>query len=155
AKLVQDLGYLPLALAIARAHAWSMGWSFEQYRMHLAQMLDREQTSGVDYPRSIAATFTLAIEKAAAASPEAEQVLSIAAFLAPDRIPLSIVTEDVMREIAKGEAVAALAEVSLVTREILDDGSPAISLHRLVQEVVRRRLGEGAASIAALATRLV
>ena len=60
-----------------------------------------------------------------------------------------------MNEIEKGEAVAALAEVSLVTRETLDDGSPAISLHRLVQEVMRRRLGEGAAEAAALATRLV
>ena len=68
AQLAQDLGRLPLALAIARAHAWSMGWSFAQYRNHLAQMLEREQTKGVDYPRSIAATFTLAIEKAKATS---------------------------------------------------------------------------------------
>ena len=60
-----------------------------------------------------------------------------------------------MREIEKGEAIAALAEVSLVTRETLDDGSPAISVHRLVQEVMRRRLGEGAAETAALTTRLV
>ncbi len=47
-------------------------------------MLEREQTKGVDYPRSIAATFTLAIEMAAATSPEAERLLGIAAFLAPD-----------------------------------------------------------------------
>ena len=155
AQLAQDLGRLPLALAIARAHAWSMGWSFAQYRNHLAQMLERDRTKGVDYPRSIAATFTLAIEKAKATAPEAERLLAIAAYLAPDRIPLAIVTADVMPEIEKGEAVAALAEVSLVTRETLDDGSPAISVHRLVQEVMRRRLGEGAAETAALATRLV
>ncbi len=155
ARLAQDLGRLTLALAIARAHAWSMGWSFEQYRGHLAQMLDREQTKGVDYPRSIAATFTLAIEKAEATSTKAVWLLAIAAFLAPDRIPLNIVTEDVMSEIEKGEAVAALAEVSLVTRETLDDGSPAISAHRLVLEVARRRLGEGSVQMAALATRLV
>jgi tetratricopeptide (TPR) repeat protein len=155
AKLAQDLGYLPLALAIARAHAWSMGWSFEQYRGHLAQMLLRERTSGVDYPRSIAATFTLAIERAKSASPKAVKLLSIAAFLAPDRIALSIVTQDVMGEIAKGEAVAALGEVSLITRETLDDGSPAISVHRLLQEVVRVGLNEGRAEYAELATRLV
>ena len=156
-KLAHDLGRLPLALAIARAHAWSMGWTFAQYREHLAQtkLLEREQTKGVDYPRSIAATFTLAIEKAKAGAPEAERLLAIAAFLAPDRIPLGIVTADAMSEIEKGEAVAALAEVSLVTRETLDDSSPAISLHRLAQEVMRRRLGEGAAEAAALATGLV
>jgi tetratricopeptide (TPR) repeat protein len=153
--LAQDLGFLPLALAIARAHAWSMGWTFGQYRAHFAQVLDRELPEAVDYPRSIAATFTLAIEKAKASSTEAEHLLRIAAFLAPDRIPLAIVTEDVMSEIEKGEAVAALAEVSLVSRESLDDGSPAISVHRLVQDVVRRRLGEGAGEYAAFATRLV
>ena len=44
AQLAEDLGRLPLALAIARAHAWSMGWSFAQYREHLAQaeVLERE-----------------------------------------------------------------------------------------------------------------
>ncbi len=155
AQLAQDLGHLPLALAIARAHAWSMGWTFAQYRNHLAQILERDRTKGVDYPRSIAATFALAIEKAKATAPQAELLLAIAAYLAPDNIPLGIVTEDAMPEIEKGEAVAALAEVSLVTRETLDDGSPAISLHRLVQEVMRRRLGEGAAETAVLATRLV
>ena len=168
ALLAEDLGRLPLALAIARAHAWSIGWSFAQYRGHFlalppsgllerkpAHMLEKERTDGVDYPRSIAATFTMAIEKAAETAPEAERLLAIAAFLAPDRIPLGIVTQDAMSEIEKGEAVAALAEVSLVTRETLDDGAPAISVHRLVQDVMRRRLGEGAAETAALATRLV
>ena len=116
---------------------------------------DRELTKAVDYPRSIVATFTLAIEKAKATSPDAERLLGIAAFLAPDRIPLGIVTGDVMTEIEKGEAVAALAEVSLVDRQTLDDGSPGISVHRLVQEVVRRRLGQDAAGMAALAVRLV
>ena len=46
AQLAQDLGGLPLALAIARAHAWSMGWTFAQYRNHLAQMLERDQDQG-------------------------------------------------------------------------------------------------------------
>ncbi len=158
AALASDLGRLPLALAIARAHAWSMGWTFAQYREHLAEtkLLEREQTKGVDYPRSIAATFTLAIEKAKATAPQAERLLAIAAYLAPDRIPLAIVTADVMPEIEKGEAVAALAEVSLVTRETLDDGSPAISLHRLVQAVMRRRLAtKNNSEIAALAVHFM
>jgi tetratricopeptide (TPR) repeat protein len=155
ARLAEELGCLPLALAIARGHAWSVGWSFEQYRGHLAQMLDRELPQAVEYPRSIAATLTLAIEEAESASPKAGRLLGIAAFLAPDRIPLGIVTEDVMSEMAIGQAVAALAEVSLVTRDILEDGSPAIRVHRLVQEVMRRRVEDGTASMLALAMRLV
>ena len=69
--------------------------------------------------------------------------MGICAFLAPDRIPLDIVTADVMSEIERGEAVAALQEVSLVTLETLDDGSAGISVHRLVQEVMRGRLASG------------
>ena len=72
-QIADDLGRLPLALAIARAHAWSMGWSLAQYREHLAEAkpLEREATKGVDYPRSLAASFVMAIEKAAAIAPEA------------------------------------------------------------------------------------
>lgn len=154
-QLADDLGHLPLALAIARAHAWGMNWTLAQYRNYLAEMLEREPNKLVDYPRSITATFTLALEKAKATSPEAEQLLNIAAFLAPDRIPVDIFTEDVMSEIEKGEAVAALAEVSLITRETLDDGSAGISVHRLVQQVMRGRLGAAEQEMAALATKLV
>ena len=60
-----------------------------------------------------------------------------------------------MSEIERGEAVAALQEVSLVTLEALDDGSAGISVHRLVQEVMRGRLRETAPEVATLATKLV
>ena len=117
-----------------------MNWTLEQYRNHLTQMLEREPTKVINYPRSLAATFTLALDKAKLTSPEAERLLGLCAFLAPENIPLDIFTDDVMSEIEKGEAVAALAEVSLMTRETLDDGTPAINVHRLVQEVMRRRV---------------
>jgi hypothetical protein len=140
--LAEDLGHLPLALAIARAHAWDMNWTFDQYREHVAEMLVREPTKAIDYPRSVEATFNLALDKAKATSPEAESLVGIAAFLAPDRIPLDIFTADVLSDIEKGEAVAALAEVSLVTPDTLDDGTSGISVHRIVQAVTRKRLGD-------------
>ena len=87
------------------------------------------------------ATFALAIDKAAEACPEAEKLMGICAFLAPDRIPLDLFTKDVLSEIERGEAVAAF-EVSLVTLETLDDGSPGVSVHGLVQQVMRGRLPE-------------
>ncbi len=40
--------------------------------------------------------------------------MGLLALLAPDDIPLDIITEEVMSEIEKGEAVAALIEVSLL-----------------------------------------
>ena len=155
AALANDVGYLPLALAVARANAWRMNWTFGQCRRHLAEMIAREPPWAVGYPRFIAATFALAIDKAKEARPNAERLLQIAAYLAPDRIPLVIVPNDVLSEIERGEAVAALAEVSLVTRETLEDGSPGISVHRLVQEVMRLQLGTAADEMAARATRLV
>jgi hypothetical protein len=155
ARLAQDLGYLPLAIAIARAQSWGMGWSFDQYRDHLAAMLKRAPTSAVDYPHSVFATFTLALEKAVATAPEAEKLLGIAAYLAPDRIPLDIIKTDVMSEIERGEAVAALSEVSLVTLETLDDNSKGFSVHRLLQSVMSERLRARGEEFAALVTRLV
>ena len=85
------------------------------------------------------ATFELAIRKAAGACPAAEALMGLCAFLAPERIPLDIVTADVMSEIDRGEAVAVLQEVSLASLEALDDGSAGISVHRFVQEVMMRR----------------
>ncbi len=45
------------------------------------------------------ATFSLAIDKAVEACPEAEKLMGVCAFLAPDRIPLDIFTDEVLSEI--------------------------------------------------------
>ena len=155
-KLAAALGYLPLALDHASVYCRRTGLAFDTYAA-LASDLIRKAPRGADYADEapVFATFSLAVDKAAAQCPAAEKLMGICAFLAPDRIPLGIVTADVMSEIERGEAVAALQEVSLVTLETLDDGSAGISVHRLVQEVMRGRLGPAAHDAAALATRLV
>jgi hypothetical protein len=140
-KLAAALGFLPLALDHAAAYCRRTGIGFDTYR-ELAADLIRKVPRGADYAEEtpVFATFELAIEKATEACPAAETLMGICAFLAPERIPLDIVTADVMSEIERGEAVAALQEVSLVALETLDDGSNGISVHRLVQEVMRGRL---------------
>jgi hypothetical protein len=107
ARLAAELGYLPLALAHARALCWSEGWDFDRYREKLPELI-RKAPRGAAYPAPVFATFDLAIEKGASRCPHAEKLMGICAFLAPDRIPLDIVTADVMSEIERGEAVAAL-----------------------------------------------
>ena len=143
-KLAAALGFLPLALDHAAAYCRRTGIGFDTYR-ELAADLIRRVPKGADYAeeKPVFATFELAIQKATEACPEAEKLMGICAFLAPERIPLDIVTADVMSEIERGEAVAALQEVSLVALETLDDGSAGISVHRLVQEVMRGRLVNG------------
>jgi len=157
-QLAAALGFLPLALDHAAAYCRRTGIAFDTYR-ELAADLIRKVPRGADYAEEtpVFATFELAIQKAAGTCPAAETLMGICAFLAPERIPLDIVTADVMSEIERGEAVAALQEVSLAALETLDDGSAGISVHRLVQEVMRGRLKvmKGYENAAALATEVV
>jgi hypothetical protein len=43
---------------------------------------------GAEYAQSVSAMLNLAFDQAAAATPEAERLMSILAFMAPCRIPL-------------------------------------------------------------------
>ncbi len=155
-KLAAALGHLPLALDHAAAYVRRTGIDYAAYEA-LATELLQKAPKGVDYDTPVFATFSLAIDKASEACPEAQKLMGLSAFLAPDRIPLSLFTDDVLSEIARGEAVAALQEVSLATLDPLDDGSPGIGMHRLVQATMRGRLKEMGEhdNAAALATELV
>jgi tetratricopeptide (TPR) repeat protein len=150
------LGYLPLALDQAAAYVRRTGIDFATYEALAAEVL-RKTPRGVDEDTPVFATFTLAIDKASQSCPEAQKVMGLCAFLAPDRIPLSLFVDDVLTETARADAVAALQEVSLAALDSLDDGSPAISMHRLVQATMRARLREMGEheNAAALATELV
>jgi tetratricopeptide (TPR) repeat protein len=155
-RLADTLGRLPLALSHARAYCAERNWPFDQYVAKLPELI-RRKPKGAEYPDAVFATFSLAIEKAAANCAEAERVLGLLAFLAPDQVPLWLISADVLSEDRRDEALAALNAVSLVRLENLPDGTPGVSVHRLVQEVIRGRLSEQgrAPEVAAEATRLV
>ena len=140
-RLAAALGHLPLALDHAAAYIRRTGMDFATYEALAADLLHKAP-KGVDYDTPVFATFALAIDKASESCPAAQKLMGLCAFLAPDRIPLSLFTVDVLTEIARGEAVSALREVSLATLDPLDDGSPGIGMHRLVQATMRARLKE-------------
>jgi tetratricopeptide (TPR) repeat protein len=154
-SLAAALGHLPLALDHAAAYVRRTGIDLATYEALAGELLQKA-LKGVDYDTPVFATFSLAIDKASETCPEAQKLMGLCAFLAPDRIPLSLFTDDVLSEIARGEAVAALQEVSLATLEPLDDGSPGLTMHRLVQATMRGRLKEMGEheNAAALATEL-
>jgi hypothetical protein len=85
------------------------------------------------YPRSVAATFDLAIAEAVAQCQAAEALMAYLAHCAPERIPMTLVEGAIEDEPERLQALAALSEVSLVRPDPFEDGTPAVTVHRLVQ----------------------
>ena len=135
-RLADALQCLPLALSHARSYCWARNWGFDKYAARIAELLAAEKPD----THPVFATFSLAIEKAAAECAEAETLMAFLAFFAPDKIPLWLIPEDVLSEKQRDDALAALTAVSLAAHDSLPDGTPAVSVHRLVQEVMRGRL---------------
>ena len=140
-ELAKDLGYLPLALEHARTYCWRTRCGFENYRARLPELIKKAPKSA-RYPETVYATFDLAIHNASKASSVAEQLIELLAFFAPENIPLDLISNALTNEEERDEAVSALANVSLMSFSTFNDGSSSISLHRLVQEVARGRMGE-------------
>ena len=154
AALARELGYLPLALGHARAYCAEAAMSYKDYRAGLAELI-RLAPLDSDYPRAVFATFDRAIARAAERVPEAETLMGISAFLAPDNIPLDLIPETLMTGVVRSRAIAALGALSLVTTVTLDDGSAGISVHRLVQEVMKGRLGDSSEQVFRVAKALI
>ena len=93
---------------------------------------------GAAYPRSIAATFHLAFDQAVAQCPTAELLMAYLAQCAPDRIPMMLV-RSLMDDEEGLNALSALTEVSLAKHDPFDDGTPALTVHRLVHTLARAR----------------
>ncbi len=155
-ELARELGYLPLALEQAAAYVDTVGVSLSAYlasfKRRGLQLLEKGKP-GAEYPASVATTWNLSFANVKKVSPASAELLTTAAFLAPDSVPIEIFTlggsklGDLLAEALKGSAedplifwelLAPLERYSLVER-LPDD---AFKLHRLTQEVVKDSLGE-------------
>ncbi len=148
--LNQALGGLPLALEQAAAYIEASGQSVASYsRLYREQRLRLLAREDIDssFTGSVLATWDLSFGQVARSSAAAEQLLDIYAFLAPDDIPLDLLSrapellpEELARaagdQLALDETLAVLLRYSLVSR-----AETSLSVHRLVQAVVRRSLG--------------
>jgi tetratricopeptide (TPR) repeat protein len=146
AALAEALGRLPLALEQAAAYIEDTGGSLQYYRQlfeeHHAALL-RQGRLSTEYPDTVATTWALSIGKVDEA---ARALLNLCAFFAPDGIPLDAIQEEAgglpspldsvaADAVRLDSAIAGLLRFSLIGRKGED-----VSVHRLVQAVVRERL---------------
>ena len=155
--LAEALGCLPLALDHAAAYCKRTQMQFGDYAKKASSLIDAAPR-GAGYPRSVAATFDLAITEAVAQCPAAETLMAYLAQCAPERIPMTLVEGAIEDEAQRQRALAALAEVSLLKHDPFEDGTPAVTVHRLVQAVARARSeanGSAQVAVGRLIARLV
>ncbi|MEM6839627.1 MAG: tetratricopeptide repeat protein [Cyanobacteria bacterium P01_C01_bin.120] len=160
AALAAELGYLPLALEQAAAYIVTnrvpVAAYLKSYRKQRLKRLEKAQPKLGNYPDSIATTWALNLKEVQKTAPAAAALLNYCAFLHPDAVPFSLFTHGAA---ALGEPLAtALADAADDPLELYDLLNPlgsyslirvepesqSLSLHRLMQEVIRAELGDGA-----------
>jgi tetratricopeptide (TPR) repeat protein len=147
--LAEALGDLPLALEQAGAYMEVKGITLSDY---LKMFTDRKNElwdragPPPDYQDTVATTWNIAFDEVKQISSPGADLLNLCAFLAPDDIPVELLNSGVQYlpesltavasdPLAFDDAVAPLRRYSLV--EITAE---SISVHRLVQAVIRDRL---------------
>lgn len=154
AELVTIMGGLPLALDQAGAYIEETGCSLvdylQRYKQQNVHLLERRGKPGSDHPQSVVTTFLLAMERVEQLNPAALELLRLCAFLSPDAIPEEIFLADashlgpILGQVVADPtqfdlALAALRTFSLIQRY---PETHTLSIHRLVQAVLRERMGQ-------------
>ncbi len=155
--LAKALGNLPLALEHAAAYCKRTQMRFADYAVKASSLIVAAPR-GEGYPRSVAATFGLAITEAVTQCPAAEPIMAYLAQCSSERIPMTLIEGAVNDEAQRLQALTALAEVSLVKHHPFEDTTAAVTLHRLVQIVARTRsqaTGSAHDAVGRLIARLV
>jgi tetratricopeptide (TPR) repeat protein len=165
--LAGELGDLPLALDEAAAYLEETHTDAGEY-LELVRARNRE-LFGLDQPadeladqRRVATIWSLSLERVHQQAPEAEALLQLCAFLAPDDIPRELPREhpqvlpDELGGVV-GDVLAYNRLLGAVGRYSLATVTPtSLGLHRLVQAVIQARLGaDGERAWAAAAVGLL
>ncbi len=147
AELAAGLGHLPLALEQAAAYVEASGISPERY-LELFRTRRRALLElGVphDHPAPVATTWKISLAQLEDDAPAAVDLLTLAAFRAPDDIPLDLVIAgaDLVPQLlasTSGDPVALHGAVAAARRlSLLECRDESISIHRLVQALLRDR----------------
>ena len=147
-KLAAELGDLPLAAAQAAGYLEQTDLPpvdyLRRFRTRRASLLARGEVLG--YHGRLDTAWALSLDRLREQDPAAVQLLQLAAFLAPEPIPLALFSgppdrlDEPLRSTAADpdgldDTIGALVEYSLVRRH-----PNGFQLHRLVQAVIRHQL---------------
>jgi hypothetical protein len=166
AALSEKLGYLPLALSHAGAVLRrARALTFEDYARNLEAYIASAPKGAGEYPVAVRAAIESNLAMLARDSPDAEALLDIAAYCAPDVIPLSLWGTNPTRSalpasmqdaVRRAESFGALETWSLasLTEIETDTKELCFNLHRLTQAVIRAHCTEAGRNAAVLETTL-
>lgn len=150
-ELAQELGDLPLALEQAASYIIETGRKIPDYLILYRQYpikLLAHKTKSSNYPAALAKTWDLSFKKIVDEYPISSDFLNLCAFLAPDKIPLNLISDhnasfpkDLANAISDSlnfdEIIASLLRYSLIKRN-----GNYLTIHRLVQAVIRSQLNK-------------
>jgi tetratricopeptide (TPR) repeat protein len=152
--IVQAMDGLPLALDQAGAYIEETNCGLQGYwQLYLTQGANLLKERGglvTDHPDPVATTWSLSFKNVEQANPAAAELLCFCAFLAPDAIPEKLFPESAAELGPTLEPVAAdTSRFNAALRELLkysllhrDSKSTTLSIHRLVQEVLKDQMEE-------------
>jgi transcriptional regulator with XRE-family HTH domain len=143
--IAQALGDLPLALAQAGAHLADTAIDVKDYLTLLAERTTELLAQGAPstYPVSLAASAQITLDRLAAVSPAALVLLTLASYLAPEPIPLTLFsTHPTQLPDPLGTAVADPLAFTALIRLLRQHGlarveSATLALHRLLAAILR------------------
>ncbi len=144
AAIAGRLGNLPLALEVAAAYCHATSLPLQEYVSLLDEvglgLLDESQPP--DYQAIVSKAWQPSFEKAIAECPHAATLLGILAHVAPDDFPDPLVQDTLGGKQELNAAIKALLKYSLISRRQPNNPpyTSYVSIHRLVQEVVREKL---------------
>jgi tetratricopeptide (TPR) repeat protein len=147
-RIAERLGRLPLALAQARAYMQASSTSLESYERLLEThgLKAAEKGKAPDTQQTVGTTWQLSVERLATECPAAVALLQLCSFLAPDDIALSDLAnaaehlpEPLSSALSDGLALGDL-KAAVRRYSLLEVKHESVSVHRLVQEVIRTRL---------------
>ncbi|WP_370968217.1 FxSxx-COOH system tetratricopeptide repeat protein [Amycolatopsis sp. cg9] len=147
-RIAGALGDLPLAVDQASRLLASTGWTADTYLdLHAQRAHDllAYHDDGSSYPVSLAAAWTMSFDQLAHENPAALNTLTLVAWLAPEPVPLTLLTHQAGDAGAAARDPLAFAELTaaLRNRGLAEVTTTTIQLHRVPAALLRARSSHG------------